>query len=68
MLTAKGPNARIPAHVEGLLAGTPESGSVDAHAIQPFYTGLVARAAGMPVDLLDRGRRGDDQGGAGGLN
>ena len=59
---AKGPNARIPAHVEGLLAGKPESGSVDAHAIQPFYTGLVARAAGMPRDLLDRGRRGDDQG------
>ena len=54
-LTAKGPNARIPAHVEGLLAGTPESGSVDAHAIQPFYTGLVAQAAGMPVTFSIEG-------------
>ena len=54
-LTAKGPNARIPAHVEGLLAGTPESGSVDAHGIQPFYTGLVARAAGMPVTFSIEG-------------
>jgi len=54
-LTAKGPNARIPAHVEGLLAGTPESGSVDAHAIQPFYTGLIAQAAGMPVTFSIEG-------------
>ncbi len=54
-LTAKGPNARIAAHVEGLLAGTPESGSVDAHAIQPFYTGLIAQAAGMPVTFSIEG-------------
>ena len=54
-LTAKGLNARIPAHVEGLLAGTPESGSVDAHAIQPFYTGLIAQAAGMPVTFSIEG-------------
>ena len=51
VLTSKGLNARIPAHVESLLAGTPESGTVDAHAIQPFYTGMVARAAGMSVSL-----------------
>jgi histidine phosphotransferase ChpT len=51
VLTSKGLNARIPAHVEALLAGTPESGTVDAHAIQPFYTGMVARAAGMSVAL-----------------
>jgi histidine phosphotransferase ChpT len=51
VLTSKGLNARIPAHVEALLAGTPESGAVDAHGIQPYYTGLVARAAGMSVAL-----------------
>ncbi|HEY7385604.1 MAG TPA: histidine phosphotransferase family protein [Beijerinckiaceae bacterium] len=51
VLTSKGLNARVPAHVEALLAGTPESGTVDAHAIQPFYTGMVARAAGMSVSL-----------------
>jgi histidine phosphotransferase ChpT len=55
ILTAKGPNARIPAHVEALLAGTPESGTVDAHAIQPFYTGLIAQAAGMPVTFSIEG-------------
>lgn len=46
-IAAKGASARIPAHAEQLLAGKVEGGSVDAHAIQPFYTGLVARAAGM---------------------
>src|SRR5690606_22533861 len=46
-IAAKGASARIPAHAEQLLAGKAEGGSVDAHAIQPFYTGLVARAAGM---------------------
>ena len=51
VLTATGPNARIPAHVEALLAGAPENGAVDAHAIQPFYTGLIAQAADMPVTL-----------------
>ncbi len=44
-VVTKGPNARIPAAVPLLLAGAPESGTVDAHAIQPFYTGLIARAA-----------------------
>lgn len=48
-LTAKGPHARIPPHVEELIAGNPESGTVDAHAILPFYAGLVARAAAMDV-------------------
>lgn len=51
-LTAKGINARIPAHAEALIAGSPESGVVDAHAIQTFYTGLIARAAGMAVTMM----------------
>ncbi|QRE72984.1 histidine phosphotransferase ChpT [Methylobacterium aquaticum] len=49
VLTAKGAYARIPPHVEALIAGAPASGTVDAHAIQPFYAGLVARAAAMAV-------------------
>jgi histidine phosphotransferase ChpT len=44
---AKGTNAKLPAHVRHLLAGEPENDSVDAHGIQAFYTGLVARSAGM---------------------
>ena len=48
-ISAKGPNARVPAHSEALLRGEPDSGGVDAHAIQTFYTGLVARAAEMAI-------------------
>jgi histidine phosphotransferase ChpT len=51
VLTAKGLNARIPPHAEALLAGSPEGGTVDAHGIQTFYAGMVARAAGMSVNL-----------------
>jgi histidine phosphotransferase ChpT len=50
-LTSRGLNARVPAHAEALLAGVPESGTVDAHGIQAFYAGLVARAAGMKVSF-----------------
>jgi histidine phosphotransferase ChpT len=50
-LTSKGMNARIPPHVEELLAGSPESGTVDAHGIQPYYAGLVAAAANMKVSF-----------------
>ena len=48
LITAKGSHARIPPHVEALIAGTPEHG-VDAHGVMAYYAGLVARAAGMDV-------------------
>jgi histidine phosphotransferase ChpT len=48
---AKGPNAKLAHHVPALLAGSPENGSVDAHGIQPFYAGLVARESGMSVGV-----------------
>ena len=48
LIVAKGPHARIPPHVEGLIAGTPE-GNVDAHGIMAYYAGMVARAAAMSV-------------------
>ncbi|MDB5510027.1 MAG: Histidine phosphotransferase ChpT [Hyphomicrobiales bacterium] len=50
-LDAKGPNARLAHGIPALVAGKPENDAVDAHGIQAFYTGLVARAAGMRVDL-----------------
>lgn len=54
---AEGVSARIPAGVEALLAGRPPEDRVDAHVIQPFYAGMVARAAGMDVQLvLDGGK------------
>ncbi|WP_375465020.1 histidine phosphotransferase ChpT [uncultured Methylobacterium sp.] len=49
VLVARGSHARIPPHVEELLAGTPENGAVDAHGVLPYYAGLVARAAAMEV-------------------
>ncbi len=47
---ATGTNARLASHVPQLLEGAPE-GSVDAHGIQAYYTGLVAQAAGLSLAL-----------------
>ena len=55
VLRAKGGYARIPPHVEALIAGTPEGGTVDAHGVLPFYAGLVARTAGMSVAFAIEG-------------
>ena len=54
-ITAAGLNARIPQVVPGLLEGSSENGTIDAHAIQPFYTGLLARACGVAVSLAPEG-------------
>jgi histidine phosphotransferase ChpT len=54
-ITAAGLNARIPQALPALLEGRSESGTVDAHAIQPFYTGLLARACGTAVTLAAEG-------------
>jgi histidine phosphotransferase ChpT len=50
-ISARGLNARIPQAVPALLAGSPESGVVDAHGIQPFYAGLLARTSGLAVSI-----------------
>ena len=54
-ITAAGLNARIPQALTGLLEGRSDSGTVDAHAIQPFYTGLLAKACGVRVTLAAEG-------------
>jgi histidine phosphotransferase ChpT len=54
VLRAQGMNARVPANVPDLLAGHPH-GPVDAHSIQPYYAGLIAKAAGMTVNLAPDG-------------
>jgi histidine phosphotransferase ChpT len=51
LIRAKGLNARIPAHAEALLAGDSETGAIDAHGIQVYYAGLVARASRMSVSF-----------------
>ena len=50
-ISARGLNARIRQAVPALLAGTPENGVVDAHAIQPFYAGLLGRDSGFVVSI-----------------
>jgi histidine phosphotransferase ChpT len=50
-ISARGLNARIPQAIPALLGGFPERGVVDAHAIQPFYTGLLGRASGLAVSI-----------------
>jgi histidine phosphotransferase ChpT len=50
-LSSTGPQARVPANVLLLLAGQAPEDRIDAHVIQPFYTGLVARAANMTVTI-----------------
>jgi len=50
-IEAKGANAKLAAGVVDLVAGRPESGTVDAHSIQPYFAGLVARECGMEVAI-----------------
>ncbi|MFY8038283.1 MAG: histidine phosphotransferase ChpT [Bosea sp. (in: a-proteobacteria)] len=55
VLTATGINARMPHNAEDLIAGRAPNGVVDAHAIQPYYAGQIARAAGMDVQFAIEG-------------
>ena len=50
-VTAAGLNARVQAAVPPLLAGGSADHPVDAHAIQPFYTGLLAKNCGLTVSM-----------------
>ncbi len=50
-LTASGLNARLAEATAGLLVGSPPH-PVDAHAIQPLYTGILARDCGLTVSAV----------------
>lgn len=50
-IRSSGKKARIPNHAADLLAGKGEDGRIDAHAIQPYYTGLLARDEGLTVAI-----------------
>jgi histidine phosphotransferase ChpT len=56
-VTAAGLNARVPQAIPGLVSGQIGSTAVDAHAVQPFYTGLLARSCGLAVTLAADGDR-----------
>jgi histidine phosphotransferase ChpT len=52
-LTAEGTNAKVPPAIPDLLAGAAEG--LDAHGIQPYYTGLLARTSGLKISLASKG-------------
>ena len=53
-VTATGLNARLPQNIADLLsAGLPPS--IDAHAVQPYYTRLLAESCGLKAVLASEG-------------
>lgn len=53
-VTASGLNARLPQNIVDMLASE-QTGAVDAHAVQPYYTRLLAQSAGLKVSLVAEG-------------
>lgn len=51
---AAGTNAKVPQHAP-LLTGEAGEESLDAHRIQPFYTGLLAKACGFTITAAMEG-------------
>jgi histidine phosphotransferase ChpT len=49
-ITAAGLNARVPQNIVDLLNATSPN-AIDAHAVQPHYTRLLAQACGLQVTL-----------------
>lgn len=54
-ITAAGLNARVPQNIVDLLASS--TATVDAHAVQPYYTRLLAQACGLKVTLVPEGEK-----------
>lgn len=50
-LTAKGPMLRVPARFLELHSGIKPEEPIDAHAVQPYYTLLLAREANMTISM-----------------
>jgi histidine phosphotransferase ChpT len=53
-VTANGMNARLPQAIVEMLASE-EVGGIDAHAVQPYYTRLLAQACNLKVVLAPEG-------------
>ena len=53
-VAASGLNARMPQNIADLLSAASTS-AVDAHAVQPYYTRLLAQACGLKVVLAPEG-------------
>ena len=53
-VTAAGVNARLNPATADLMAGSPAQ-PVDAHAMQPFYAGILARDCGLTLSAGSEG-------------
>jgi histidine phosphotransferase ChpT len=53
-VNATGLNARLPQNIVALLSAD-HAGGVDAHAVQPYYTRLLAQACGLSVVMAAEG-------------
>jgi histidine phosphotransferase ChpT len=51
-VSAAGTNAKILATVPPLLAAEAVAEGLDAHRIQPFYAGLLAKACGLKTSMV----------------
>jgi len=54
-ISATGNYAKVPQAVPELLAGGSHGGAVDAHAVQPYYTSLLARDCRLTVTAASEG-------------
>jgi histidine phosphotransferase ChpT len=53
-VTARGLNARVPQNIADILSSG-HAAAVDAHAVQPYYTRLLAQSCGLKVVLAAEG-------------
>jgi histidine phosphotransferase ChpT len=53
-VASSGLNARLPQNIATILSST-EPPATDAHAVQPYYTRLLAQACGLSVSLAPEG-------------
>jgi len=53
-VTATGMNARLPQNIVEMLTAE-QVGNIDAHGVQPYYTRLLAEAAGVKVTMALEG-------------
>jgi histidine phosphotransferase ChpT len=54
-VTSTGVNAKVPQSIPALLAGGSAEHPIDAHAIQPFYTSLLAKHCSLGVAMAAEG-------------
>lgn len=55
LLASTGNQSRIPEGVEALTAGKIPPGGLDAHSVQPYYAGLLARDCGVALGFVKDG-------------